>query len=438
MSYSIGQMLWLFFIYSFAGWLTEVIVSSLNRKPYAGRGFLSAPFCYAYGIAAVTMTAAFGGLRESPFLLYLACTATGTLIQFLLVKILRIFGKDRWWDYTGRPVNIGGDLCLHYCLFFGVPGLIIVDWFNDFLISVYDSLPRVVPYAVIGYFCFLMAIDVIGALLPAERSQGGFGVLRRWHARLHAFTFRVGDQIASLFHKHVEKDAALQRKPGSEPEKLKYREVLWIFLIGSFLGCIIETIFCRFALGSWMSRSSLVFGQLSVVWGLSILLGTILLRKSQDRSVWYIFLIGTAGGIAFEYILSFMGEIAFGKKFWDYSGYTLNIGGRVNLAFSFLWGLSAVIWIKLFYPPIKKLIRLILKRTGLWLSAAALIILAIDLTVSYMALDRYKARTDGAIEATVIDGWLDRAFPDSVMSTRFPTAVDPWNTEIEKRKRGEL
>ena len=37
-------------------------------------------------------------------------------------------------------------------------------------------------------------------------------------------------------------------------------------LLGAFLGDIVEMIFCRLTMGVWMSRSSLVWGDFSLVW----------------------------------------------------------------------------------------------------------------------------------------------------------------------------
>ena len=43
-----------------------------------------------------------------------------------------------------------------------------------------------------------------------------------------------------------------------------------LFFVGAFLGDITETIFCRITAGVWMSRSSVIWGPLSIVWGLAI------------------------------------------------------------------------------------------------------------------------------------------------------------------------
>ena len=74
-----------------------------------------------------------------------------------------------------------------------------------------------------------------------------------------------------------------------------------------------------------------MIGPFSMVWGLGILLATVLLRRFQDRPVWQIFLLGTVVGAVFEYVCSVATEMAFGMIFWDYLEFQFNIGGRINI-----------------------------------------------------------------------------------------------------------
>lgn len=89
-----------------------------------------------------------------------------------------------------------------------------------------------------------------------------------------------------------------------------------------------------------MSRSSLVWGDFSVVWGLAIALVTWMLYHYREKSDGYIFIMGTLLGGTYEYVCSVFTEIVFGQVFWDYSAMQFNLGGRINLLFCFFWGLQ--------------------------------------------------------------------------------------------------
>ena len=91
-------------------------------------------------------------------------------------------------------------------------------------------------------------------------------------------------------------------------------------------------------MGYWMSRSSVVYGPFSVVWGLACALLTAFLYKYKDKSDRYIFGYGTIVGGAYEYLCSVFTELLFGTTFWDYSDIPFNLGGRINLLYCFFGG----------------------------------------------------------------------------------------------------
>lgn len=98
-----------------------------------------------------------------------------------------------------------------------------------------------------------------------------------------------------------------------------FYKLVCLFFIGAFLGDITETIFCLITAGRLMSRSSVVYGPFSIVWGLGCVLLTAILYQYRNRSDSYIFVFGTVLGGAYEYICSVFTEIVFGTIFWDYS-----------------------------------------------------------------------------------------------------------------------
>lgn len=116
-------------------------------------------------------------------------------------------------------------------------------------------------------------------------------------------------------------------------EGCSFYKLVLLFFIGAFAGDLIETIFCRITMGYWMSRSSVVWGPFSIVWGLAMVGGNIALYNYRNRSSSFIFAMGTVLGGVYEYLCSVFTEIVFGKIFWDYSGFMFNIGGRINLLF---------------------------------------------------------------------------------------------------------
>lgn len=202
-----------------------------------------------------------------------------------------------------------------------------------------------------------------------------------------------------------------------------FYKIFLLFVIGAFLGDITETIFCRITAGYWMSRSSLVWGPFSIVWGLAIALVTQVLYKYKDRSAFWLFGMGTLLGGAYEYLCSVFTEIVFGAVFWDYSALPFNLGGRINLLYCFFWGLAAVAWFKVLFPPLDRLIESLPRRGGTILTWCLVVFMAVNMIVSSAALIRYDARLEGIAAQTSLDTLLDEHFDDSYMQRVYPKLV---------------
>ena len=193
-------------------------------------------------------------------------------------------------------------------------------------------------------------------------------------------------------------------------------------MVGAFLGDLVETVFCRLTAGVWMSRSSLVWGPFSVVWGLALALTTVLLRQNQDKSDRYLFVFGTVMGGVYEYVCSAVTELLFGTVFWDYSKFKFNLGGRINLLYCFFWGMAAVVWMRYGYPVVMKCMPRLRSRVRPWMTVLLAVFMAVNMVTSSLALARYDARTSGVPAANAVETYLDAHFDNARMERIYPNA----------------
>ena len=204
-----------------------------------------------------------------------------------------------------------------------------------------------------------------------------------------------------------------------------FYKVVSLFMIGAFLGDITETIFCRVRAGVWMSRSSVVWGPFSIVWGLAIALVSWMLYQYRNRSDRFLFLVGTFLGGAYEYLCSVFTELVFGKVFWDYSRIPFNLGGRINLLYCFFWGIAAVVWFKAFLPKVEKAIEMIPVQAGKLLVWLMVVFMSCNIAVSCMALIRYDERSRGIKAEASWQQWSDTHYDDAKLMKIYPNAVEP-------------
>ena len=172
-----------------------------------------------------------------------------------------------------------------------------------------------------------------------------------------------------------------------------------------------------------MSRSSVVWGPFSIVWGLAIAGVTLLLYKYKDRGDGFLFAMGMFLGGAYEYLCSVFTELVFGTVFWDYSWMPFNLGGRINLLYCFFWGIAAVVWFKALYPRLSALIEKIPILAGKIITWLLIVFMLCNAAVTCMALVRYDERSRGVPANQEWQKVMDERFGDERMERIYPNAV---------------
>ena len=420
----------LFFAYSFLAWIAETAVATVRLKDFRNRGFASGPFCFIYGFTGVLLTVFLQELKYDALFLFLGSMVVATAVEWFAGKMLEQMKRKKWWDYAGKRWNFDGYICLQYSVLWGVLGLLAVRYGNGVILGLYHSMPAVVGKALIWELMAVGIIDFMGSFMSVYHIEEKLPRLLGWNHTLQRWTFRLAMNISGHIEKRigrsypsilVERDDSKDHEKNGE--KCGFVQVFWLFVIGAFAGDIVETLFCRITSGVWMSRSSLVWGDFSVVWGLAIALVTVLLYKDRDKQEQYIFWVGVFLGGAYEYICSVFTEIVFGKVFWDYSAMPFNLGGRINLLYCFFWGIAAVVWIKGLYPRVVRVIDAVLRRTRWVLTSALMVFMILNICVSVLALVRYDTRAD---KKAAVHGWerlMDVHFDDARMERIYPNAV---------------
>lgn len=423
-------LLWLFFCYSFLGWVLETAVSAVRLHRYVDRSVLFGPLCACYGITAVLLTVGLPELRGNYFFLFLGSAICSTVVEWIAGHLLEKATHTRWWDYSNRRGNLDGYICVGSFLLWGVLGLAAVQWINPLLLALYRWLPPLVGEILLWVLLALLAADIAGTVLTLCGVRSSLPPLENLNSRLAALSVRLGEWIlrraegriqkahpGAVFSRRREKTTVSPFARGAS-----FYSILLLFFIGGVAGDLAETIFCRLKMGWWMSRSSVVWGPFSIVWGLALAAATLFLYKYRDRSASFFFVAGTLLGGLYEYLCSVFTELVFGTVFWDYSAIPFNLGGRINLLYCFFWGIAAVVWIRYGYPLVARLMANLKKHILPWMTVVLTVFMAVNMGLSALALARYDARTSGLAPANRLDVFLDEHFDNARMERVYPNA----------------
>lgn len=138
--YKIEVLFVLFMIYSFIGWVVETILVSAQTKRLVNRGFLIGPYLPIYGTGGILLTITLDKVKENLCLVFILSLLICTILEYFTSYIMEKLLKARWWDYSEKPLNINGRVCMQSSLLFGLAGIICLIIVNPVLLRYIHAL----------------------------------------------------------------------------------------------------------------------------------------------------------------------------------------------------------------------------------------------------------------------------------------------------------
>ena len=420
-SYSGFELLVYLMLYSFIGWAIEVCVMAVINRHFVNCGFLNLPVNLAYGITAVILMLALPDVRQNLLIQYIMCFAVFCTVWNLCCQF--ISGVSRKSTVlTQRPKDISGRRDIPFAL--GVSAVFLIAYLvvHPLLFTLVKLMPKLLVRILGISFAALVLVDFAGVLHALRTNTVALRAENRQQTT-HALAARINRGIWNRLQKAYPGIQDADREAHDRyvfAQGMCFDKLAWVFLVSSFLGALIEMVYCRAMGDVWMNRSSLLYGSFSVVWGFGAVVLTVVLQRvagKEDRSV---FFAGFVVGGAYEYFCSVLSELVFGTVFWDYSEMPLNIGGRTNVLYCIFWGLLAVVWVKMIYPPMSRWIEKLPALAGKLLTWVLVALLICDGLLTGCAMIRYTDRREQPEAGNVIEEFIDSRYDDAFMEKRWP------------------
>ncbi|PHV69186.1 hypothetical protein CS063_17270 [Sporanaerobium hydrogeniformans] len=141
-------------IYSFLGWIAEVIYCSIPNRHFINRGFLNGPLCPIYGFGALLVITILKPFSYHVLLVFIVGLVLTGLLEYITSFVMEKLFHARWWDYSKRKYNINGRVCLLNASLFG--GLCVVTLF--FIHPLIEQLVEALSYIVVQTCAILFII----------------------------------------------------------------------------------------------------------------------------------------------------------------------------------------------------------------------------------------------------------------------------------------
>lgn len=166
--FNVYEIILLFFIFSFVGWLWEVILELIQHHKLVNRGFLIGPCLPIYGVGGLLSTLFFSKIDifdgfANVVVVFIATSVICSILEYFTSWAMEQLFNNRWWDYSNFKINLNGRICLLCSLGFGLGCTADIYLVNPFLRYLFDLIN--IPIDVIKAFdliaLFLFSIDIV-------------------------------------------------------------------------------------------------------------------------------------------------------------------------------------------------------------------------------------------------------------------------------------
>ena len=182
-------LLMTFFIFSFTGWLIELVFRSIYEKRPVNPGFHRGPWLPIYGLTGIMIVLVSGLLSSQAIYLrmvfYFVLSSSVELAAGLFLE--HFFGK-RYWDYSANRLNILGFVCPLYsfgwvaiCLFVE---FFLLGYVENLVLSVSDTLKT-------GINTLLSVLFVFDFLISS-------GLAREQRGKIGSFVYSIVDDVRKM------------------------------------------------------------------------------------------------------------------------------------------------------------------------------------------------------------------------------------------------
>ncbi len=175
------QLVLMFFVYGFLGWACECLYCSIPAKKFINRGFLLGPICPVYGIGALLVIGILSPISGDIGILFVFGMLVTSVLEYITSFLLEKLFHMKWWDYSKKPYNIHGRVCLLNSVLFGVLCVLLMRGLHPRVLYLLHLPSMRIRFIMAFLLLCLFAIDLMYSIHAVLQLNGR---LRQLHNTL--------------------------------------------------------------------------------------------------------------------------------------------------------------------------------------------------------------------------------------------------------------
>lgn len=128
----IKKLLFYFIVFSFVGFIWEVIVDLVYLEGLNNPGTMMGPYVPIYGVGGLLIYFLSIKLKDKPLVLFIVSFLLSGILEYSTALFLENIYNMKWWDYSDMPLNFHGRI-----FFLGLVGFSLAGMFAVYVVVPY-------------------------------------------------------------------------------------------------------------------------------------------------------------------------------------------------------------------------------------------------------------------------------------------------------------
>lgn len=188
-----------FIIYSFLGWVLEVIYHLFTEKRFINRGFLHGPICPIYGTTAVLLAITLARLSSNYIYIFIGGAVIASIVELIAGYILEILFSTKWWDYSNERFNIKGYICLRFSIYWGILSIVFIKGINP-------GISKITYWIINKNSRLLFAAIIMVLLLDISLTINSLIAFRKIFVEIQGILVEIRNNMDKLIETRISKE----------------------------------------------------------------------------------------------------------------------------------------------------------------------------------------------------------------------------------------
>ena len=150
-------------------------------------------------------------LKENLLILFAGSFLLTSVLEYITGYILEKEFHNKWWDYSDKPFNIKGYVCLKFSIYWGLACTFIMDIIHPIIYAAIRFIPFVLGVVLLSIIMCVFAADCIITVTTILKFNKRLKAMDEMAASIHRLSDEIGENIYENVTDVIEKSEKFQK-----------------------------------------------------------------------------------------------------------------------------------------------------------------------------------------------------------------------------------